>query len=181
MVGNSAFLSSGNGFLGELLEFPKACQIPFRGPRGNVGFLWKHCSIKGPPQACRGEFRGLRGAVAGNLGLLSSCVSTWGIHLCLLREVRSPLALKGEPRESSHIIAGMNRASSRVEAGTQGSSPCLISILASLRSWNRVVRPRLVCCGNTRDSLSSPWYLERKIKPPAATRDKPRDATVNAR
>ena len=115
------------------------------------------------------------------LRVTSSCVSTWGIHLCLLREVRSPLALQGEPRESSHIIAGMNRASSRVEAGTQGSSPFLISILASLRSWNRVVRPRLVCCGNTRDSLSSPWYLERKIKPPAATRDKPRDATVNAR
>ena len=39
---------------------------------------------------------------------------------CLLREVRSALALRGAPRDSSHIAARMNRASSRVEAGKTG-------------------------------------------------------------
>ena len=136
MAGNSAFLSSGDGYLGKLLEFHEACQVHFQVPRGNVGFLWKHCSVKGPPQPCRGEFRGLCGALAGSLGLLLSCASTWGIHLCLLREVRSPLALQGEPRDSSHIIAGMNRASSRDDGGiswffsscvvTWGTRSCLL-------------------------------------------------------
>ena len=44
-----------------------------------MGSLWKHCSIKGPPQAFRGKFRSLRGVVAGSLGFLSSCVSTCGL------------------------------------------------------------------------------------------------------
>ena len=104
---------------GKLLEFHKACQVPFRAPRGNVGFLWKRCSIKGPPQACRGEFRGFRGVVARSLGFLSNCVSTWGTCSCLLREIRS-LALCGAPWDSSRIAGGMNRASSRVEAVTSG-------------------------------------------------------------
>ena len=69
---------------------------------------------------CSGEFRELRGVVAGSLGFLSSCVSTWGTCLCLLREVRSPLPLRGALWDSSHIPAWMNRASSRVEAGTSG-------------------------------------------------------------
>ena len=65
-----------------------------------------------------GEFRGLCGVVAESLGFLSSCVSTWGTCSCLLREVRSPLALQGAMQDSSHITARMNRATSRVEAGT---------------------------------------------------------------
>ena len=40
--------SRGDGYLGKLLEFPKACQVPFRVPIGNVDFLWKCCSVKGP-------------------------------------------------------------------------------------------------------------------------------------
>ena len=110
-----------------------------------MGFLWKRCSLKRPPQACR-EFRGLFGVVAGSLGFLSSCVSTWGTRSCLLREVRSPLALRGPPRDSSCIASGMNRASSRVEMGTSVflSIAFLTSTSRSLRSWNRVVRPHLV-------------------------------------
>ena len=80
-------------YLRKLLELHKACQVPFRVPRVNVGFLLKHCSVNGPTQACRGEFCGLCGVVAGSLGFLSSCVSTWGTCSCLLREVRSPLDL----------------------------------------------------------------------------------------
>ena len=50
---------------------------------------------------------------------LKLCVDL-GDRSCLLREVRSPLALRGAPRDSSCIAAGMNRASSRVEVGTSG-------------------------------------------------------------
>ena len=46
--------------------------------------------------------------VTGTSGTLSSC----------LRKVKSPFGLRGAPRDSSRITAGMNRASSRVEAGT---------------------------------------------------------------
>ena len=63
-AGTSAFLSSADGYLGNLLEFHEVCQVPFRVPRGNVGFLSKHCSVKGPLQVCSEEFRGLRGVVA---------------------------------------------------------------------------------------------------------------------
>ena len=62
----------------------------------------------------------MRGVVAGSLGFLSSCVSTWRNRLCLLREVRYPLALRGAARDSSPITGGMNRASSQVEPGTSG-------------------------------------------------------------
>ena len=120
MSGNSAYLLGGNGYLGKLLEFHKACQVPFRVPRGKVSSLCNCCSIKGPPQQCRGEFRGLSGCVAGSLGFQLSCVSTWDTRSCLLSEVRSPLALRGAPQESWHISAGMNRVSSRVKAGTSG-------------------------------------------------------------
>ena len=119
MAGNSAFLSCGFGYLEKLLVFPKACQVPFWDPRGKVGFLWKHCSTKWPPQVCRGEFRRLRRVVAGSLGFFLSCVSTLGNCSCLLSEVRS-LAFRGAPLDSSCIAAGMNRASSRVEARNSG-------------------------------------------------------------
>ena len=45
--------------LGELLALPKACQVPFRGSRGKVGFLLRCCSGKGPHLALRGEYPGV--------------------------------------------------------------------------------------------------------------------------
>ena len=86
------------------------------------------------------------GVVAGSLGFLLSCVSTWGTRSCLLREVRSPLALRGPPRDSLCIASGINRASSRVEMGTSVflSIAFLTSTSRSLRSWNRGGRPHLV-------------------------------------
>ena len=50
---------------------------------------------------------------------LELCVN-WGNRSCLLREVRSPLALQEAPRESSCITVRMNRASYQVEVGTSG-------------------------------------------------------------
>ena len=90
------------------------------------------------------SIQGLRGVAAGKLEFLSSFVSTWGTLWCLFRQVRSPLALQGTPRDSSRIAAGISRALSRVEAGTSG----LLSIsdidLGFFKKLERGVRPRLV-------------------------------------
>ena len=100
-MGNSAFLSSGYGYLGKLLGFHKGCQVSFRVPRGNVGFLGKCCSVKGPHLVWRGEFHGFCGVVLGSLGFLLSCVGTWSTRSCYLREVRSAFELRGVPRDLS--------------------------------------------------------------------------------
>ena len=84
-----------------------------------MGFLWKCCSIKGPPQSCRGEFRGLHGVMAGSLGFLLSCMSTRGsAHVSSGKS-----DLFGVGKGPSGFLAHhcrVNRASSRVEAGTSG-------------------------------------------------------------
>ena len=95
LLGDSAFLWSGDGYLRKLLRFHKGCQVSFLLPRGNVGFLRKHCSIKGPHLAWRGEFHGFCGVVVGSSRLLSSCMGTWGTRSCFLREVRSTFELRG--------------------------------------------------------------------------------------
>ena len=84
------------------------------------GICWETLQCKGPHLMWRGEFHGSCGVVLGSLGFLLSCVGTWSTHLCFLREVRSAFKLRGAPRDSSRITAGMNRASSRVEEGTSG-------------------------------------------------------------
>ena len=144
MVGYSAFLSSGDGYLGNFLGFHKGCQVPFRVPRGNMGFLGKRCSVKGPHLAWRGEFHGFRGVVVGILGFISSCVVTWGTRSCFLREVRSAFELRGAPQDSSRVAAGINRASSRVWREPQGSSIFLTLISRFLWSLNRGGGPHLV-------------------------------------
>ena len=65
---------------------------------------------------------------------LKLCVDL-GDRSCLLREVRSPVALLGAPRDSSHIAGRMNRASSGVEAGTSG--------FLSISDFNRRVSAEL--------------------------------------
>ena len=72
VAGPSVFLSSGDGYVGELLELPQGCQRPFRGSRGKVGFLSRHCSGKGPHLALRGESPDFSRVEVGNLGFLSS-------------------------------------------------------------------------------------------------------------
>ena len=126
--------------------------------KGNVGFLWESCSVKGPPQACLGEFHSLRGVVVGSLRYLLSCMSICGTQSCLLREVRSPLVLPGAPRDSSNITAGMNRASSRAEART--------SVFLSISDFDRRVSAELEqesqssCCVEEWNS-ACPWSCSR--------------------
>ena len=62
------FLLSGNGYVGEILELPKGCQVAFRGSRGKVGFLPRRCSGKGPHLALRGEYPGFSRVSAAKLG-----------------------------------------------------------------------------------------------------------------
>ena len=93
------FLLSGDGYVGELLEFHKECRVPFRVSRGNVGLLSRCCSGKGPHLAFRGESLGFPQGLAGSLGFLSSCDV----------DLRVPLVL---PQGS--------QVSFRVETGTLG-------------------------------------------------------------
>ena len=58
-----------------------------------------------------------------------------GAHSCYLREVRCPLALRGPPRDSSHITAGMNKALFRDEVGT--------SVFLSISNFDRKVSAEL--------------------------------------
>ena len=72
VAGPSVFLSSGDRYVGTLLELHQGCQGPFRGSRGKIGFLSRHRSGKGPHLALTGESPGFSRVVAVNLGFLSS-------------------------------------------------------------------------------------------------------------
>ena len=66
------FFSSGDVYVMELLELHKGCRIPFRGLRGNVRFLLRLCSGKGPHLTLRGKSRDFPQSLAGSLVFLSS-------------------------------------------------------------------------------------------------------------
>ena len=73
MPGNSVFFSSGDAYVGELLELHKGVEYLFQISRGYVGLLLRCCSGKGTHFTLRGESRGFPQGLAGNLGFLSSC------------------------------------------------------------------------------------------------------------
>ena len=99
------FLSRGDGYLRELPELYEGCQVPFCISGGNVGFLWRQCSGKGPHLALSGESRGFSRVLVGILGYLSSCD----------RDLRDPL-----------VLLQRSRVSFRDSRGTSGflSSRC---------------------------------------------------------
>ena len=66
------FLSSGGGYVGELLELPQGCQGHFRGSRGKVGFLSRCCIGKRPQLALRGKFPDFSHVAAAKLGYHSN-------------------------------------------------------------------------------------------------------------
>ena len=67
------FLSSADDYVGELLELHTGCGVPFGLSRGNLGFLLRCCSGKGPHLTLRGESHDFHQGLAENLVLLSSC------------------------------------------------------------------------------------------------------------
>ena len=99
------FLLSGDGYVGEILELPKGCQVAFRGSRGKVGFLPRRCSGKGPHLALRGGSPGFSQVAAGNLGSSRVTTGTTGTLSCDLRNVQSPCELQGASRDSSPVAA----------------------------------------------------------------------------
>ena len=95
MARRSVFLSSGDGYVGELLELPQGFQGPFRVSRGKVGFLSRHRSRKGPHLGLRGDSPYFSRVVAGKLGFLS-CYDGYIRDLLMLPQ-ESPVA--GSQRE----------------------------------------------------------------------------------
>ena len=90
------FLSSEDGYVGELLELHKGCRVPFRVSRGNVGFLMRRCCGKGLHLALRGESCGFPRGLAGSLGFLSSCDM----------DLRVPLVLPQGSQVSFRVVMG---------------------------------------------------------------------------
>ena len=117
--------------------------------KGNLGFLWKHCRVKGPPQVCRVEFCSLLEVVVGSLGFRSSCLSTW--------ETARVSSGKSDLHWRSEVHLGIPHTLLQKEIGPhldlrrepQGSYPFLSLITGSLQSWNRRVRPHLVLRNGT--------------------------------
>ena len=140
------FLSSGDRYVGELLELPKGCQVPFRGSRGKVGFLSRCCSRKGPHLTLRGESPGFSRVEARNLGFLSSCDG----------DLRDQLVLPQESQVSIRVVRGLSGFLSSLcrdigphlglRPEPQVSSPVLTWISGYL--WNFNKKSGLVSCGD---------------------------------
>ena len=138
------FYSSGDGYVGELLELHQGCQGPFRGSRGKVGFLSRHYSGKGPHHVLRGRSPVFSQVVAGNLRFLSSCDG----------DLKDLLMLPQESQVSLRVARGFSRfPSSRcrglgphleLRPEPQFSSPVMTWISVFLWSFNRGVRFHLL-------------------------------------
>ena len=92
----SVFLSSVDGYVGELPKLHQGRQVPFHLSRGNVVFLSRHCFGKGPDLALRGESRGFSRVRAVGLGFLSSCDG----------DFRDPLVLPQKIQVSFRVARG---------------------------------------------------------------------------
>ena len=134
----------GDGYVGELLELPKGCQVPLRGSGGEVGYLSKRCSGKGPHPVLRGESPGLSPVRLGNLGFLSSCDG----------DFRDPLVLPQKIQVSFRVARGrLGFLSSwcrglephlELRRETQGSSPALTEISGFHWTFHWGARRRLM-------------------------------------
>ena len=137
-------LSSGDGYVGELLELPQGCQGPFRSSRGKVGFLLRCRSGKGPHLALSGESPGFSRVAAGKLGSLSSYYLD--LRDTLVGPQESPVAM----RVARGLLGFLcSRCLSRgphleLRREPQGSSPELTWISGFLWSFQRGVRPLLM-------------------------------------
>ena len=137
-------LSSGDGYLGELLELPQGCQGPIRGSREKVGFLSQHLRGKGPHLLLKGESPGFSRVAAANTASLSYYNGN----------ITDPLMGAQECPVSMRVARGLSgflcsRCQSRgphlyLRPKLQGCSPVLTWILGFLWGFHREVRPRLV-------------------------------------
>ena len=102
-AGLSCFLSSGDGYVGELLELQQGCEGPFGSSRGSVLLASRRLNRNGPHLAWRGEPPGFSRDAAGALDLRR------GPQGCIL--VASGKAI---PHAS---FSGVSRDSCPVDAG----------------------------------------------------------------
>ena len=113
------FLSSGDGYVGELLELPKGCQVAFQGSRGKVGFFSRCCSRKGPHFSLRGESPGVSRVAAGNLGFHSNCDGD--LKPARVASGKSSLHSSCEGPFGTPLLSVQGHtSSSQVEVGTSG-------------------------------------------------------------
>ena len=118
------FLSTVDGYVGELLELPQGCQVPFRGSTGKVEYLSRRRSLKGPHLMLRGEYPGFSRVAAANLGSLSIYdgdlrdpllrdSGTSSLHASFEGPLGIPLQSLPGPRSSSGVEAGTSGFLSR--------------------------------------------------------------------
>ena len=144
-MGTSVFLSSGDGYVREILELHQGCQGPFQGSRGKVGFLLRHGIGKGAHLVLRGESPGFSRVEAGNLGFLLSYGGDLRDLLVLPQESPvSMLVARGFLRflSSRCLVLGTHL---ELRPESQVSFPVLTWISEILWSFNREIRPHLVC------------------------------------
>ena len=137
------FLSSGDGYFGELLQLHPGCQGPFRGSRGKVEFLSRG-SGKGPILAFRGESPGFIRVAPRNIGFLSIYEGDIRVQLKLTQERSISIQVVGglSGLLPSHCQGHGPHLELRPEP--QSSSPVLTWNSGFLSSFHRAVRPRLM-------------------------------------
>ena len=87
--------------------------------------------------------------LAGRLGFLCSCVSTFGTTRVSSGKSDLLWRCEGHLRIPRSSLQGSIGPHLELRWETQGSSPFLTSIAGSLQSWNRRVRPHLVSRNGT--------------------------------
>ena len=139
------FLSNADGDVGELLVLPQGCQGCFRGSLGNVGFLTRYHMKKVPQLPWRGISSDFSRVVAGNLVFFWSYDGD--LRYLLVRPQESPVSTR-VARDLSGFLSSRCRGRGphlELMPEAQVSSPVLTGILGFLCSFNRGVKPRLVC------------------------------------
>ena len=104
--GSSVFLSSSDGYIGELIELYQGSQGSFQGSGGKVGFLSRCCSGKRPHHTLSGECADFSRVAAETWGSSRVTTGTSGTRSCGLRKVQSRCELPGASRDSSPVGAG---------------------------------------------------------------------------
>ena len=107
----------GTGISGNFWSFVKHFENPFEF-QGKLGLSLETLQCKRASSSVQARISSFACSCGGKLRVPLELLFDLGDCLCFLREVRSPLALRGPPQDSSRIAAVMNRASSRDEAGT---------------------------------------------------------------
>ena len=122
----------------------KRCQIHFCVSRGNLVFLFRHCSGKEPHLALKGKSPGFTGVAAGCLGFLSSCDGD--LTDLLVLPPRSQVSFCVVRAKSGFLSSRRQGIGPCLEFcwSTQCSCPVVMGIWGFLSRFSKAVRPRLV-------------------------------------